>query len=186
MLSRVAALARLAAKIVPSAPALLARRSRLVRDPSHYIIKRSFEYHDDNGSRKPRCLRSPSTGASPAVGCARSSPLGRSDSPPASWPRPWASPPRRIPPSQELSHAGLVSSRREGAPIVYCAAYPALSDLIAFLMKDVLPWPPGGLRPGMAALTTCCRHRKDRRCLSVRRRDLPQPGLRHVSQNTWQ
>lgn len=35
-----------------------------------------------------------------------------------------------------LEHARLVSSRRDGRFIIYSAAYPALSELIAFLMRD--------------------------------------------------
>ncbi|MFI4933551.1 MAG: ArsR/SmtB family transcription factor [Caulobacterales bacterium] len=35
-----------------------------------------------------------------------------------------------------LSHAGLVSSRREGRSIIYAAAYEQMSDLLAFLMED--------------------------------------------------
>ena len=35
-----------------------------------------------------------------------------------------------------LEHAGLVESRREGRSIIYSAIFPALSDLVAFLMKD--------------------------------------------------
>lgn len=36
----------------------------------------------------------------------------------------------------QLEHAGLVQSRREGRSIVYSAIFPALSDLVAFLMHD--------------------------------------------------
>ena len=35
-----------------------------------------------------------------------------------------------------LEHAGLVESRREGRSIIYSAIFPALSDLVAFLMRD--------------------------------------------------
>lgn len=35
-----------------------------------------------------------------------------------------------------LEHAGLIESRREGRSIIYSAIFPALSDLVAFLMKD--------------------------------------------------
>lgn len=35
-----------------------------------------------------------------------------------------------------LEHAGLVASRREGRSIIYSAIFPALSDLVAFLMRD--------------------------------------------------
>jgi DNA-binding transcriptional ArsR family regulator len=57
---------------------------------------------------------------------------------------------------KELSHAGLVASRREGRSIIYRAAYPALSDLIAFLMKDCCQGHPEVCTPAMAALATCC------------------------------
>ncbi len=35
-----------------------------------------------------------------------------------------------------LEHAGLIASRREGRSIIYSAIFPALSDLVAFLMRD--------------------------------------------------
>jgi DNA-binding transcriptional ArsR family regulator len=35
-----------------------------------------------------------------------------------------------------LERAGLVASRREGKSIIYSADFPALSDLVAFLMHD--------------------------------------------------
>ena len=35
-----------------------------------------------------------------------------------------------------LENAGLVQSRREGRSIIYSAVFPALSDLVAFLMHD--------------------------------------------------
>lgn len=36
----------------------------------------------------------------------------------------------------QLERAGLVESRREGRSIIYSAIFPALSDLVAFLMHD--------------------------------------------------
>lgn len=36
----------------------------------------------------------------------------------------------------QLEHAGLVEKRREGRLIIYSAIFPALSDLVAFLMHD--------------------------------------------------
>lgn len=36
----------------------------------------------------------------------------------------------------QLEQAGLVESRREGRSIIYSAIFPALSDLVAFLMHD--------------------------------------------------
>ena len=35
-----------------------------------------------------------------------------------------------------LTAAGLTGSRREGRSIIYSAIFPALSDLVAFLMRD--------------------------------------------------
>jgi DNA-binding transcriptional ArsR family regulator len=35
-----------------------------------------------------------------------------------------------------LEHSGLIESRREGRSIIYSAIFPALSDLVAFLMRD--------------------------------------------------
>lgn len=37
---------------------------------------------------------------------------------------------------KELEHASLVESRRDGKSIIYSANFPALSDLVAFLMHD--------------------------------------------------
>ena len=56
---------------------------------------------------------------------------------------------------KELSHAGLVASRREGRSIVYSAAYPALSDLISFLMRDCCQGHPEVCAPVVAALSAC-------------------------------
>lgn len=47
-----------------------------------------------------------------------------------------------VPPSRlsfhlsQLEQAGLIVSRREGRSIIYSAIFPALSDLVAFLMHD--------------------------------------------------
>ena len=37
---------------------------------------------------------------------------------------------------KQLEEAGLVESRRNGRSIIYSAVFPALSDLVAFLMRD--------------------------------------------------
>ena len=57
---------------------------------------------------------------------------------------------------KELSHAGLIQSRREGRSIIYSAAYPALSDLIAFLMRDCCQGRPEVCTPAVEALAACC------------------------------
>jgi DNA-binding transcriptional ArsR family regulator len=55
-----------------------------------------------------------------------------------------------------LEQAGLVSSRRDGRSIVYSAAFPALSGLIAFLMRDCCQGRPEVCAPAVAALESCC------------------------------
>ena len=57
---------------------------------------------------------------------------------------------------KELSHSGLVTSRREGRSIIYSAAYPALSGLVAFVMRDCCQGHPEVCGPAVAALATCC------------------------------
>lgn len=56
---------------------------------------------------------------------------------------------------KELSHAGLVTSRREGRSVIYSAAYPALSGLVAFLLRDCCQGHPEVCAPAFAALTAC-------------------------------
>src|SRR5690349_17568345 len=56
---------------------------------------------------------------------------------------------------KELENAGLAASRREGRSIIYSAAYPALSGLIAFLMRDCCQGRPEVCNPAVAALATC-------------------------------
>ncbi|GEP01522.1 ArsR/SmtB family transcription factor [Methylobacterium haplocladii] len=56
---------------------------------------------------------------------------------------------------KELSHAGLIQSRREGKSIIYSAAYEGLSDLIAFLMRDCCQGRPEVCAPAVAALAAC-------------------------------
>lgn len=55
-----------------------------------------------------------------------------------------------------LEQAGLVRSRREGRSILYSAAYPALADLVAFLMRDCCNGHPDVCTPAVAALSACC------------------------------
>ncbi|CAH1656882.1 Transcriptional regulator, ArsR family [Chelatococcus asaccharovorans] len=55
-----------------------------------------------------------------------------------------------------LEHAGLVVSRREGRSIIYSAALPVLSGLVAFLMRDCCQGHPEVCAPAVAALSSCC------------------------------
>lgn len=55
-----------------------------------------------------------------------------------------------------LEHAGLVQSRRDGRSIIYSAVYPALSDLVAFLMRDCCSGHPEVCAPAVAALSCAC------------------------------
>lgn len=61
----------------------------------------------------------------------------------------------------QLEHAGLVHSRREGRSIIYCASYPALSDLIQFLMRDCCHGHPEVCNPAVAALACVCEAAED-------------------------
>lgn len=65
---------------------------------------------------------------------------------------------------KELSHAGLIQSRREGRSVLYSAAYPALSGLIEFLMRDCCQGRPEVCSPAVAALSTCCPPTGDTAC----------------------
>ncbi|MCL2657378.1 MAG: metalloregulator ArsR/SmtB family transcription factor [Betaproteobacteria bacterium] len=56
-----------------------------------------------------------------------------------------------------LEHAGLVASRREGRSIIYSAAFAALADLAAFLMRDCCQGHPEVCVPAVAALSSRCR-----------------------------
>jgi DNA-binding transcriptional ArsR family regulator len=55
-----------------------------------------------------------------------------------------------------LEHAGLVASRRAGRSIIYSAAFPALSNLVDFLMRDCCQGHPEVCQPAVAALARCC------------------------------
>ena len=55
-----------------------------------------------------------------------------------------------------LEHAGLIHSRREARSIIYSAAYPALAELVDFLMRDCCQGRPEVCGPAVAALSTCC------------------------------
>ena len=57
-----------------------------------------------------------------------------------------------------LSHAGLVSSRREGRSIIYAAAYDSMAALLGYLVKDCCNGRPEVCAP-LAAMTeqlACC------------------------------
>ena len=58
---------------------------------------------------------------------------------------------------KELSRAGLIQSRREGRSVLYSAAYPALSGLITFLMRDCCQGRPEICAPAVAAPESCRR-----------------------------
>ncbi len=55
---------------------------------------------------------------------------------------------------KELSRARLVSSRRDGRSIIYSAAYPTLSALVAFLMRDCCQGRPEVCAPTAETLAT--------------------------------
>lgn len=55
-----------------------------------------------------------------------------------------------------LSHAGLVSSRREGRSIIYTANYDAMRDLLAFLMEDCCGGAPEICAPLAASASRAC------------------------------
>lgn len=57
---------------------------------------------------------------------------------------------------KDLEHARLVSSRRRSRSIIYSAAYPALSELIQFLMRDCCQGRPEVCAPALTALAACC------------------------------
>lgn len=54
-----------------------------------------------------------------------------------------------------LERAGLIRSRREARSIIYSAAYPALSRLAEFLMRDCCQGHPDVCNPAVAALSAC-------------------------------
>jgi ArsR family transcriptional regulator, arsenate/arsenite/antimonite-responsive transcriptional repressor len=56
---------------------------------------------------------------------------------------------------KELERAGLIQSRRASRSIIYSAAYPALSGVVQFLMRDCCQGHPEVCAPAMAALTAC-------------------------------
>lgn len=57
---------------------------------------------------------------------------------------------------KDLEHSGLVQSRRVSRSIIYSANLPALSGLVAFLMRDCCSGHPEICAPAVAALADCC------------------------------
>lgn len=57
---------------------------------------------------------------------------------------------------KELQQAGLIQSRRDGRSIIYSVAYPVLSGLIEFLMRDCCQGRPEICAPALAALSASC------------------------------
>jgi DNA-binding transcriptional ArsR family regulator len=57
-----------------------------------------------------------------------------------------------------LSHAGLVTSRREGRSIIYAANYERMGDLLAFLMEDCCSGSPQICAPLVEVVerAACC------------------------------
>jgi ArsR family transcriptional regulator len=57
-----------------------------------------------------------------------------------------------------LSHAGLVTSRREGRSIIYAAAFEQMRDLLAFLVEDCCGGEAAICAPlaEIAARSGCC------------------------------
>lgn len=57
-----------------------------------------------------------------------------------------------------LSNAGLVTSRRNGRSIIYAAAYPRMTEMLAFLIEDCCQGSPALCAPLTAILarSRCC------------------------------
>jgi len=62
-----------------------------------------------------------------------------------------------------LERAGLVQSRREARSILYTASFPALSELVAFLLQDCCQGHPEICTPAANALSaaSCCTPAKE-------------------------
>lgn len=61
----------------------------------------------------------------------------------------------------QLEQAGLVTSRRDGRSILYSAALPTLSALVAFLMRDCCQGHPDVCAPAVAALSCACEPKEE-------------------------
>lgn len=55
-----------------------------------------------------------------------------------------------------LSHAGLVTARRDGRSIIYSAAYERMSALLGFLLQDCCAGSPEICSPLITVLQTAC------------------------------
>lgn len=55
-----------------------------------------------------------------------------------------------------LSHAGLITSQRDGRSIVYRAQYDAMRDLLGFLVEDCCGGSPEICAPLMKVASPCC------------------------------
>ena len=55
-----------------------------------------------------------------------------------------------------LSHAGLITSQRDGRSIVYRAQYDAMRDLLGFLVEDCCGGSPEICAPLMKVASGCC------------------------------
>jgi ArsR family transcriptional regulator len=55
-----------------------------------------------------------------------------------------------------LSHAGLITSRRDGRSIIYSSNYDAMRVLLAFLMEDCCGGSPEICAPLVAIASQCC------------------------------
>ena len=56
---------------------------------------------------------------------------------------------------KELERAGLISARRDGRSIIYCADFAGLSDLVRFLLEDCCSSHPEICQPALA-MVACC------------------------------
>lgn len=55
-----------------------------------------------------------------------------------------------------LSHAGLITSRRDGRSIIYTANYAGMRELLAFLMEDCCAGTPEICAPLAVVVSQCC------------------------------
>jgi DNA-binding transcriptional ArsR family regulator len=56
---------------------------------------------------------------------------------------------------KELERSGLLSARREGRSIIYCADFSGISDLVRFLLEDCCSGHPEICQPAIAAVACC-------------------------------